>query len=213
MNWNARVIVIVDGDLASATACAAAAEAVVAFGATEDAARPERQPVAFIPAGLDPRRRAGAEHQAASCRMGIVAGEHAAHASTGTQESFILLEAMEAARREGCRQVLWPVQLGNEPVDVVAAKVDKALLLSRASACDFPDTAESGVRIETPYADLTDAQMALLARDLGVSVRQCWWWGMSGDGDASRLLERWTRAFAELGVRVEPEKGAGRTSS
>lgn len=212
MDWNARVIVIVDGELPSATACAAAAEAVAAFGAPEDAARPERQPIAFIPAGLDPRRRAGAEHQAGNCRMRVVSGKYAAESLSGTHESFVLLEAIEVARAEGCRQVLWPVQLGGEPVDHVAAKVDKSLLLSRISACDLPDHAEAGVRIETPYADLTDVQMALLARDLGVSVRQCWWWGISGDGDAARLLERWTRAFGELGVRVESDKGAGRTT-
>lgn len=37
------------------------------------------------------------------------------------------------------------------------------------------DAGASGVRIETPYADLTDAELMDLALDMDVPLNACWW--------------------------------------
>lgn len=99
--------------------------------------------------------------------------------------SVTLLRACELAIRLACSRVVWPIQTprrgSSKPdVDVIADVLDRCLLVSRLATLDADPTVGE-IRIETPYVDLSDAQMADLAQDLGVPLSACWW----TSGDAS----------------------------
>ena len=204
MDWSARVLVIVDGDLASAVGCAAAAEAAVSMHGPERADVPA--PIAFFPGWLDEPRVAAAEIQARANRMKVVRGVAPrvgqGRQVSGVDESIALVEACGVATAEGCSQVLWATCVGGaEPrVEDVATRIDKAALAGRLAACDRVEGVDAAVRVESPYADLSDEQLATLARDLGVHARQAWWWGSDGPGAAVRA--RWVKVFEALGSPV-----------
>lgn len=177
----ASSLVIVDGGLASLIACAAAREGsiVAAGGGT-----PRIQNIAFLSprfgpdAGLNsqPRDAAAARH-AEMFGLRLTRADAAKAGDPGEHDSLVLLRAAHEARRNGCEAVIWPVQCaaGNEiDLEAAARASDRALLVARLADLD----ADGGPapRIETPYADLTDQQIADLVLDMDLPAEACWWW-------------------------------------
>ncbi|MEZ6317647.1 MAG: hypothetical protein R3B49_02670 [Phycisphaerales bacterium] len=134
----------------------------------------------------------------------------------GQPETMTLIRAAYLAAQHQCRRVIWPVLAdrlpGSDTPDLasVARAIDRALLAGRLASLDLDrgEWTASGVpevRIETPFADLTDAQLADLSRDLEVPAETCWWWGGDGLPGAGEERARWqglTRPTAEPKPRM-----------
>lgn len=125
-------------------------------------------------------------------------------------ETLSLVAAVQLAARKGCDSVLWPVQCAGPmndredeglDLDWIARAADKAVLVSRLVAVDADAHHKPGIKIETPYLDVTDHQLADLAAEMELPMRTCWWWAITRrDGDmAVAERERWLRALAFVG--------------
>ncbi len=129
-------------------------------------------------------------------RVGELAGrcEHASviepHEipSTTTQDSRQLSQALlavaQAALDANASRVVWPVQ--GATVDAMASIVDRALLVGELVSLDSePQGSDGGgggermpgdgVVIETPFADLSDGQIADLIFDCDAPISLAWW--------------------------------------
>lgn len=97
----------------------------------------------------------------------------------------MLLTAVRAAGRLGLDRVLWPV-LGQDAVGADAP--ERARLVSQLAAFDAPDG--RSIRVLTPLADLTDAQVLELALDLDapLDAGACVW----------TERERWGAAWRDV---------------
>lgn len=91
-------------------------------------------------------------------------------------ETRLLLDACAACRAHGCARVVWPVFCAGA-VDPIALALDRARLVSTAAALD---ARPRGVPIDTPVLDLTEAQLADLAVDVGVPTQSGWLTGDEG---------------------------------
>lgn len=98
-------------------------------------------------------------------------------AAAGTRTHVLLLNACLEAADRGLNAVLWPIHLGGPgnhskvEIEPITAAFDRARLASQAALIDFGRT----IRIQTPYLDLTDAQMMELALDMDAPLGACWW--------------------------------------
>ncbi len=120
-----------------------------------------------------------------------------------SREAHELLHAATFAAFQRFERVIWPVSaaIGDHlDLDRISAIVDRALLISRLVALDSRDHGTPGIRIETPYADFTDRQVADLAADMELPVEACWWWGHD-DPEAAQERERWMSAMQTVGWR------------
>ena len=135
-------------------------------------------------------------------------------ASTALRETLALLAGVEAARKLGCRRVIWPVQYHTDEnsvpsqLDRIAAAIDRALLVSRLGLLDGSQTGAE-ITIETPLVDLTDRQLADLAVDLDAPAYLCWWWRRLGEPEAEAVADterqRWLGTLGEAGwVQTSP---------
>lgn len=194
MERSPRTLIIVDGGLGGLLASVAASEAGV--GQDEDA-----RPVVWIPHVSGPSgdlRRLAAERQADLAGLAVQAGaSERLDSGPGRQLTQILVDAAYAGAEHGFESVLWPVHGGikgtGEGIDLeeITRSVDRALLVSRLVSLDAPDLGSQAVRIETPYADFSDRQMAELTMDLELPVDACWWWSAREPGaDAAAVQER-----------------------
>jgi hypothetical protein len=97
----------------------------------------------------------------------------------------VLLSAVRAAGRLGLDRVLWPV-LGQDPLGSDAP--ERAKLVSQLAAFDAPEG--RSIRVLTPLADLTDAQVLELALDLDspLDAGACVW----------TERERWGAAWCDV---------------
>jgi len=108
----------------------------------------------------------------------------------------LLLDAATCALSLGCPVVVWPVICRGPSsdelalVETIAAAVNRATLVSRLVSLDASEAGLPEVRIETPFVDLTDQQLAELACDVGVRFEDCWWW-MDDSPLANAERERW----------------------
>ena len=137
----------------------------------------------------------------------------------GQPESMTLIRAAYLAAQHQCRRVIWAVLADRDPdsgepdLASVARVIDRALLAGRLASLDLEraEWAAAGVpevRIETPFADLTDAQLADLSRDLEVPVETCWWWGDDRLPGASDERARWGGLVRPMG-EPKPRTTAG----
>lgn len=190
-----RVLVLSDGDLPSLVAAASVAEQAV--GVSDPAKRPILLPFAATPA-----QAAAVAAQGRALSLSVLPAIPATDFSAdGEAQCRDLIAALYGAARAGIDSVLWPISAAiGESVDVDLASVfaDRALLVGRLVALDASRHARPSVRIETPYVDLTDTQLADLAADLAVPLSSVWWWG-GDDGDAARARSRWSIALSEAG--------------
>lgn len=197
MSRSAGILVIDDGDVAGLLGCASAAEANPTGSAVW----------ADVGTGADgvDRDRAVRRHAEAYALEFIGAGQDLTR--PGVQEggfgaTRLLVEAgLEAARR-GIDRVVWCVHFGGRgpgdktDLDAVAKACDRALLTTRLLSLDAP----RDLRIETPYVDLSDVQVAELAADLDVSLEACWWARATGGDSVEAARSRWTRALEAAGL-------------
>jgi len=115
----------------------------------------------------------------------------------------LLIAGAAAARSEGLSHVLWPENAGAplEPdLDRIALNVDRALLASRMVSLGAP----TPIRIQTPYADLTDRQLADLVLDMDLPIWTCWWYQpVETTGPTARAAQserdHWTRMLNAAG--------------
>lgn len=128
-----------------------------------------------------------ARHQAAlrhaeiyGVRPVLGAGVLPPDASENHATSATVLEAAYDAVREHLGTVLWPITAG-EPVEDgpdlerIARAVDRALLVGRLVSLDAGGDGRGSVSVRTPYADLTDRQIADLVLDMDLPIWTCWW--------------------------------------
>jgi hypothetical protein len=108
------------------------------------------------------------------------------HIGSGAKTTAMLLSAAIEAASFGFSRVIWPVHAGAAKdinTDNLADICDRALLAGQLIGLDLARAGNSaantplvrGVRIETPYADLTDAELMDLALDMDVPLHACWW--------------------------------------
>lgn len=193
MDRSERTLIIGDGGLASLIACAAAREAALLSGGGKPGvlwsgpARAEESPQRSEAS----ERHAGAYglelvvHPAANSLYGPTALPYAA-----LWDDRLLLDVAAAAIEHGCDRVIWPIHYGGpgpsdnsgqtdgpgHDLDAISAAVDRALLITRLVGIDAGQHHRPAFRVETPYVDFTDRQIADLALDLDVPVETCWWW-------------------------------------
>lgn len=214
-----RTLVISDGSLASLVACAAAREAIVSAGGDEKAARPI---VLFMPVGDETNRarRQAIEKQAKLYELDVAEARGelrgpGAHGSfgAGLSETLNLIGATYQAAQLGCDLVVWPVQFVGAPdVEKIARAVDRALLVTRLASLDSAEHGKPAIKVDTPFADLTDKQIADLVIDMNVPVELCWWWGAGPkDEHALQRAERWVPVLQSLGW--SPARSASATSA
>ena len=144
------------------------------------------------PRGLDAVRR-----QASALGLSLIEDRAGAppsgHRSEGDRINRLLLDAGAGAVSLGVPVVVWPfVPRGDSPdepaaVERIADAVNRATLVSRLVSLDAPGAGLPEIRFETPFVDLSDAQLADLACDVGARFEDCWWWS---DDSAAAGLER-----------------------
>lgn len=125
--------------------------------------------------------------------------------------THMLLESCAEAMGADVSRVLWPVVPGAATdaelrTEVIADCCDRSLLVGQLASLDAPRTGPGsrGVRVETPYADVTDRQLAELLLDLGAPLAACWWCeGRSERACGScAACARWSAALHRAGARV-----------
>lgn len=130
-----------------------------------------------------------------------------------SRETDLLLAAGRSAHEAGIGRLIWPahagVALNPESVDLDRASeiIARALLIERLLELDIG----GGLTIETPFADLSDRQIADLSLDLGFVPGDVWWAARSTD-EQVREAERWTSAFDAAGVRIGAPAGPADTA-
>ncbi len=230
-----RTLVISDGDLAGILACSAASDA--ALHAEADAGKRRAiRPVLWIPAFRGPTaeaRRWSARRQGELFEMQIVeapATDEALQAPGSrskagggaggewpTHTRDVVLASI-AAIELGCSTVLWPthsVHSQSPDLDAVSRAVDRALLISRLISLDAELHGQPRFRIDAPYADLSDRQLADLVIDMDLPVQMCWWWHAERASQQEEFRaqhERWTTVLREVGWRAGPSVDAPQAS-
>lgn len=125
-----------------------------------------------------------------------------AAATSPEAESHHLLSATHLAARQGFSSVLWPASgaAGDSlDLDRIAQIADRAVLIARLVAIDAASHGVPSIGIETPYADLTDRQIADLIADMDLPMELCWWWGVEAmDALADRESRRWKSAMSAV---------------
>ena len=209
-----RSLVISDGSLAALVACAAVRESLIASGADEKTPRPI---VLFTPVGDETNhaRRVAIEKHAKLYELDMVDATAdlrgpGAHGVTGggLHQTLALITATYQAAALGCDQVVWPVQMGGPSPDLESVA---RVLVTRLASLDGVDHGRPAIRIETPYADLSDRQLADLAIDINAPIEQVWWWNAAQSGkseQAARELERWFPVLQSLGWSPSNKKAA-----
>jgi len=208
---NPRALVLCDGDIPGFHAAWAARERATANG--PGSAMPLL--VAFTSNPTGSVSESGSSGGEGGAGVGVEALEHAVtmqaralgltaiasiHARgtnaedlAGHRECIALTKACYAAAMLGCDRVIWPAHacVGESlDLDRIAQIADRSVLVARLVALDALAHRMPGIRIETPYVDLTDAQMADLFIDAELSASACWWWGGSESGEADKVGRR-----------------------
>jgi hypothetical protein len=128
---------------------------------------------------------------------------------TGERATRVLLEAGFAAAGRGTPTVIWAGAVGvdqqcSDPLEGLALLQARTLLVGRLVELDW--TGGEPFRIQVPYADLTDRQLADLVLDMDLPIWTCWWWslgrgprGVEGADIARAEYQRWSDIFKEIG--------------
>ena len=215
-----RVLILTDGGLPGLIAALYAREACAmgAGGKTpEQLAAWLRESVLLLPFGLSaqsklPQSRAVAT-QAGTLGLGLLGEEIkplltvAAHADDDEREGMELLGVLLLAARLQCTRVVWPVHAGGHDavdIDRLSQIADRGLVASKfASICSSASTAV-GLHVDTPFADLTDRQLADMAIDIDAPVDACWWWKATDkasdkSSEEQREKTRWVKSLLAMG--------------
>jgi hypothetical protein len=199
-----KILILSDAGPASLLACACVRESI-ALGQAGKGLKEAPADAAVLPfPPVEPRLQAVAK-QAELFSLAVLAPTGVAdHAAPSPEaESHHLLSATHLAARQGFESVLWPASAAaGESLDLdrIAQIADRAVLISRLVAIDAGAHGVPSIRIETPYIDLTDRQIADLIADMDLPIETCWWWGAEAiDALAERESQRWKSALAAVG--------------
>ncbi len=213
-------VVLMNADLPSVVAISAVREEIAVFGRqVEESGRRGTPPTharVAVMEFLSGRGEGGVAVHAAVRRIAEVHGVpfmELKQADSGSvdrgeeSESMGLIAAAYAAAYAGYPRIVWPASAGiGGEVDIgrAAAILDRSTLCGRVVAIDSAAHGCPGIHIETPYADLSDTQIADLALDLAVPLEACWWWDEGGEPNAAAGLarERWMPRLVEMGYRA-----------
>jgi hypothetical protein len=222
-----RTIILSDGGLSSLVACCAVGEELALAGV---APAETHQHAIILPAITQPAA-ALLQHKASAaqadlfglglCGQDVRPLAHALpQADADEREAVELLGALLLAARLGCERVLWPVSAGaGESVDIdrLAQITERSLAAARLASASSGARAAVRLVVDTPYAELSDRQLADLALDMGVPLASVWWSGgggggsgmgdahgafagpMSGDPAIDAERRRWAHAFEAAG--------------
>ena len=194
----ASELVVVDGGMGSIVACAAARASTLSMGS--DGRGPtrvwlDRGPLLSDASGLDRLNEA----------LGVEPLEQHPDPEVKRHDdrpaSLMLLTATMRAADHDIARVVWPIHagVGGRPsemdLDLAARHVDTALLVTRLVALDSDRHGCASIRVETPYADFSDRQLAELALDLGAPFKMAPWW----DDATSEEYRRWRGVFEAIG--------------
>jgi hypothetical protein len=126
--------------------------------------------------------------------------------------SHVLLDACAESMRLDAVRLVWPVHSGAATetdlrTDAIADICDRSLLVAQLATLDAPRTGPGsrGVQIETPYADLTDIQLAEILVDMGAPLSACTTCESAGAGSecgSCGSCRRWSAALRAAGARV-----------
>ncbi len=179
--------------------------------------------------GREPQARAAIERQALLSGLGLLTAEPPVRVdgSGAPGQNALLLSACLLAIGRGLSRVVWPVQLGCDNSQAVIDAMDRANVISHLAAIDLPRVPGPGgpasIRIESPFADFSDAQLLDLAVDLGAPLPRpvrgeaafaggqgaCWWCERTGPrlcgvcGECGRWGVAWAK-FDPAGVLSVP---------
>ena len=201
-----RTLILSDGGLLSLLACAASSDAMVSRASS---GRPD---AVWCPVGTGPSE--SLQQRAASRQAGVLGLERLTHADpvwsgsppelpTGPEATLALVSAGLLAARRGFDRVVCPWQgtaarTGDpEALDLegIARVVDRGVLCERLVTVELGD---AGPEFATPYADLSDRQIAELIIDAGAPVETCWWFASDSD-EARTLQSRWLPLLKDAG--------------
>jgi len=133
-----------------------------------------------------------------------------------------LVDACAMAKSKGASTVVWAVSTGRDGshqagADRAGVCTLQAMMIERVCSLDVladhgsadPSTrgasAAAVVRVEAPYADFSDRQLAELVIELDLPVWTCWWWGATNDDQAAwSERQHWTALLRELGWLGKP---------
>ena len=208
-SWR-RTLILTDGGLASLVASAHAREAATLAGISPDALPSNVVLHAFVP---QPEavllQRKAAAMQAEVLGLGWCGNESrglalpAPQADEHERECIELFGAALLAARLGCERVIWAASAGTSDsvdIDRLATINDRALVAARFASVTSQAATAMGIVIDTPFAELSDEQLADLALDAGVPLQTCWWWAKhSDDTIVDRERARWHAALQNAG--------------
>lgn len=163
------VVIIMDAGLAGAIACAMECERGAGVVAWQTPAGGALSAEALR--GVDHERAAALVREQAELYGAIevvLCEDWSGHGGDG---SSMLLEAARGAVARGASRVVWPRACG-EDLDEMFRVSERADLAARLAMLDDDRSAGSpasgGLRIETPFVDLTPEQLTALAKDLEI---------------------------------------------
>ena len=158
-------LIIMDGGLAGAIACAMECERglrVVAW---------QPPPGGGLSSGGRPSAEAGRGGALVRQQAELYGAVEVVQGGSGFEgpadAGTLLLEAARAAAARGALRVVWPRACG-ESVDEMFRVTERADLVARLAGLEGEDGAGAGLRLETPFVDLTQEQLLDLARDLEI---------------------------------------------
>lgn len=89
----------------------------------------------------------------------------------GMAASVLLMAAAQYALEQGCRRLIWPVQIGPD-YEAVSAALERAQLVTHLIELDLEG---EPLLIELPFVELTDTQIGEIALHADAPVQAAWW--------------------------------------
>ncbi len=113
--------------------------------------------------------------------------------------SILLLQAVHDATQLRCKQVVWPIHLGDATLENQIRITEMHTLVSHLTELD---ESSSECRLVMPFIDLSDVQLIDLAARSDVSLRSAWWCSHDTPQPCSGCdgCVRWTQALHESGI-------------
>lgn len=130
--------------------------------------------------------------------------------SLHANQTRMLLDASYLAIQLGLKRVVWPIRIPmNHPdrIKGIGDALDRAMLVSRLVSIDADETTAPEVIIETPFIDLSDAQIADLAMDMAIPLESCWWANAQDLPLAQSCAKAWQGMNALRSSMLEPKPG------
>ncbi len=130
--------------------------------------------------------------------------------SLHANQTRMLFDAAYLAIQLGLKRLVWPVRIPmNHPdrIKGIGDALDRAMLVSRLVSIDADESTAPEIIIETPFIDLTDAQIADLAMDLAIPLESCWWASAQDLPLAQSCANAWQGMNALRSSMLEPKPG------